>query len=97
MLDGTEYFECSCASPEHTLRFVLDLDPEDPGIHTEVYLGSYPWGWKRLWVGIRYIFGYKSKYGAWDCFLLKPEDAPRLRSLLDRLPSRTEPNRGGDA
>lgn len=86
MLDGTEYFECRCSSVEHTLRFVLDLSPDDPGIHTEVYLGAYPWGWKRIWTGLRYIFGYKTQYGAWDCFLLKPEDAPRLRAMLDRLP-----------
>jgi hypothetical protein len=100
MLDGTEYFECQCFSPEHSLRFVLDLDEGDPGIHTEVYLGSYPWGWKRVWVGVRYIFGYKSRYGAWDCFLLQPADAVRLASLCDRLVKHTEalpPTVSGDA
>jgi len=86
MLDGTEYFECQCGSDEHTLRFTLSLD--DPAyIYTSVFLGSYPWGWRRIWTGIKYLFGYKCKYGHWDCFMLRPEDAARLRSLLDRLPA----------
>lgn len=85
MLDGTEYLECQCGSNEHTLRFVLSLDEEGPEIYTSVFLGSYPWGWKRLWTAIKYLFGYKCKYGHWGCFSMKPEDAFRLQGLLVRL------------
>jgi hypothetical protein len=85
MLDGTEFLECSCGSDEHTLRFILSMDEDEPEIYTTVHLGSYPRGWKRVWIGIRYIFGYKSKYGAWDCFLMKAADAERLQFMLQRL------------
>lgn len=85
MLDGTEYLECACHSDEHTLRFILSLDEYGPEIYTSVFLGDYPWGWKRIWTGIKYLFGYKSKYGHWDCFQMRPEDAERLKAMLDKL------------
>ena len=83
MLDGTEYFECDCGSVEHTLRFVLDT--REGELHTEIYLRQWhPW-WKRVWLAVRYVFGYRSQHGHWDSWMLKREDAPRLRALLDKL------------
>jgi len=41
----------------------------------------YPW-YYRIWIGIKYIFGYTSRFGHWDCFLLKQEDHPRLLGLI---------------
>jgi hypothetical protein len=35
--------------------------------------------------GIKYIFGYKSRYGAWDEFLLNPEDADKLQDVVNYL------------
>ena len=84
MLDGTEFFECACHSDEHTLRFTLSLD-DDPEIYTSVFLGDYPRGWRRIWTGLKYLFGYKCKFGHWDCFIMKPEDAMRLQGLLVKL------------
>ena len=89
MLDGTEYFECQCGSDEHTLKFILDLDenaePRIPELYTSVFLNHYQTWYKRLWVGIKYIFGYKSKYGHWDCFTMKHEDADRLINMVTRF------------
>lgn len=90
MLDGTEFFECECSSPEHTLTFTLSLDEDEPEIYTSVFLGSYPWGWKRFKTAVRYLFGYKCVYGHWDCFQLRPGDALRLQGMLERLISHTE-------
>lgn len=83
MLDGTHYFECECGADEHTLRFILDK--EDGILYTHIYLNHYlPW-WKRAWRAIRYVFGYRCRYGHWDSWLIRAEDAPRLRALLDEL------------
>jgi hypothetical protein len=82
MLDGNEYFDCICHSPEHTLRFALDLDSDDPVIYTEIFLNQYRSWYKRIWIAIKYIFGYKCKYGHWDCWELKIEDAKRLSEML---------------
>jgi len=80
---ATEYFECACFSDEHTLKFTYD--PEVNELYTSVYLHQYGNLFRRLWVALKYVLGYRSKYGHWDCFLLRPEDAGRLRALLDRV------------
>jgi hypothetical protein len=83
MLDGTYFFECDCGSHEHTLRFTADKSEDDPGIHTSIFLNDWrPWH-KRFWVAIKYAFGYKCKYGHWDSWILREEDAKLLRSTLD--------------
>jgi hypothetical protein len=50
-----------------------------------VYLNQYSNVFKRVWIAIKYVFGYRSKYGHWDCFIMQSGDGQRLRALLDRL------------
>jgi hypothetical protein len=78
-----QYFECACHSPEHTLRFCWD--DKDNEIYTEVFLNQYHNFFKRIWIALKYVFGYKCKYGQFDCFLMQPKDAQRLKSLLDKI------------
>lgn len=79
MLDGTEYFECSCGSDEHTIRFVLDK--KDKEIYLCVFLNQYrPW-WKRIWIALKYVFGYKCKYGHWDNWTMVSTDVERLQKM----------------
>ena len=79
----TEYFQCECHSSEHTLSFVWD--DEDNSIYTEVYLSQYRNIVRRNWVAVKYVFGYRCRYGHWDCFELRPKDALRLEHLLNKL------------
>ncbi len=86
MLDGTEFFECRCGSSEHTLRFTLDIeDPEDKELFTSIFLNQYRSIWKRIWIAIKYVFGYKCKFGHWDCWIMKENDAKRLRDMCDKF------------
>lgn len=79
-----EYFECSCFSEEHTLRFTLYPAEEDspPDLFTSVFLNQHRGFFRRLWIAFRYLFGYKCRYGHWDCFLLNPKDVDRMILLL---------------
>ena len=82
----TEHFDCQCYSDEHTLRFMLEEhDAGDPEIYTSVFLGDYPRWWERVWVAIKYIFGYKCKYGHFDCFIMRAEDVDRMMTLLEKF------------
>lgn len=75
-----EYFECECFSDEHTLTFTLD--PDDGELYTSVFLKQWhPW-YARLWIAIKYLFGYKCKYGHWGTWILREEDSQRLADLL---------------
>lgn len=85
MNSQTEFFECDCISDEHTLKFKLDAhDPTDVELYTSVFLNQYRGFFSRLWVAIKYVFGYKCKYGHWDCTILRLEDADRLIALLQK-------------
>jgi len=76
-----EYMECRCMSPEHLLKFHLDL--EDGDLCVDFHLANWlPW-YKRIWTAVCYVFGYKSKYGDFDEFLFKDEDVDRLLELLE--------------
>lgn len=95
MLDGTHYFDCQCGSSEHTLRFIVDIESTphgDPELYTEVYLNQYRRWYKRLWVAIKYLFGYHCRYGHWDCWILNPDDAQRLKDMCDKV-IEGQPNR----
>ena len=80
---STHYFECQCGSDEHTLKFTLCTEyDEPPEIYTSVFLNEWePW-YKRAWNVVRYICGYKCKYGHFDCWLMRPEDVERLKELI---------------
>jgi len=79
-LTKTEYFECCCHSPEHLLHF--HLDKEEPAtFYVNVHLGPDSF-LKRVINAVKYIFGYTSRYGDFDEFLLKQEDCDRFIALL---------------
>lgn len=78
------YFECQCQDPEHTLRFCYD--PSDGELWMEAYVSSNYLGFfRRLWRGIKYVFGANSKYGHFDTTMFRPEDIIRLQELLEKV------------
>jgi len=88
VLDGSYFFECKCGSDEHTLRFTLDK--EDREIYTSVFLNNYRNIFKRLFIAIRYIFGYKCEYGHWDCWIMRNEDVQNLSKMLENFNNEKE-------
>ena len=78
-----EFFECACHSDEHTLTF--RYVPEYNELYTSVFLNQRRNVFKRVWIALKFVFGYKCKYGHWDCFYMRLDDAERLKALLDRL------------
>jgi hypothetical protein len=51
-------------------------------IHTHLNKNTF---WKRLIYGIKYIFGYKCRYGAFDEFIVNPKDADKIQEIVDYL------------
>jgi len=82
----TEYFECECYTPEHTVRFTYD--PDDGELYMSVYLWRWPF-WKRVWIAIKYVFGYTSKFGDFDSGTsFEARDLKRLSDLALRAAAR---------
>ena len=82
-MNNKEFFLCHCNSPEH--QFILSYDCEEKEIYITPYLSSYLSFWKRIILAIKYIFGYRSKYGHWDCIILNTKEIKRLYLLLDSI------------
>ena len=83
MLDGSYFFECRCGANEHTLRFILDLEERE--LYASIFLDpTLPW-WRRLWIGIKYIFGVVPSFGHFGTWVLREEDVERLRGMCEKL------------
>lgn len=72
---------CKCHSLEHQVSFWYD--EEDGDLYCEPHLTNHRNFFKRLWHGLKYAFGYKSKFGDWDSTIFEKEDLEKLRDYLD--------------
>ena len=78
-------FYCDLNSPEHVFRFVVSppvSGEEETELYLEVFLHQYRSFFQRLVVAVKYLFGYKSKYGHWDITTLSKDDVQRLFTFI---------------
>jgi hypothetical protein len=92
-------FECVCTSDEHRLSFrlqdgnvkldnTIDLETaraEYVELYTSIFLAQHRSIFRRIWVGIKYVFGYKSRYGHWDSWSVRDEDVDALIAMLQKF------------
>jgi hypothetical protein len=53
-------------------------------MYVSPHLSTWQNVWRRIAVAVRYVFGHKSRYGAWDELLMKPEQVVNLTLFLER-------------
>ena len=70
-------FICACNSFEHQAIFW-----KDDNLYIYIHLRTYRNFFKRLIYGIRYIFGYKSRFGSWDEFIFNEDSEKQLYYYL---------------
>jgi hypothetical protein len=85
-----EVLICECHSDEHQMLLFYNEEEYSNGqkynmCYAHVHLTTYESFWKRVVHGVKFMFGYKSKYGAWDEFIFNPNDADKLQELVDYL------------
>ena len=73
---------CDCNSTEH--QIVVTYDDEDNVAYCHIHLVHHGF-WRRVKAAMKYIFGYKCRFGQWDEFIMKPEHADKLRELSELL------------
>lgn len=78
-----EYFDCECGDISHSARFTLFHDDSYPELYIDVYLNQYRGFFKRVWTAIKYVFGYRSKFGHFDSISFRRKDIPRLKELMN--------------
>jgi len=77
-----ELLICACSSDEH--QIILHKDEEEKMVYCTIHLVTLPF-WKRLIYGIKYIFGYKCKYGNFEEFILDKRHVDKLKELIKFL------------
>ena len=75
------WIHCDCHDPEHSIRFTHDK--VEHSLSMDIHLTDYPGFLGRLWKGIRYIFGYRCRYGNWDCISINRESAAKISNVVD--------------
>lgn len=75
-------FICKCESLEHQVAFYYD--EENNEIHIEPHLNTNRTFFQRIILAFKYIFGYKTVFGAWDDMMLKDEDVLKLYNIIKK-------------
>lgn len=84
-MNNRKYFECQCQHPEHRLVVVTSKFEGEPSFLTfETFLSNGTF-LERLWTGVKYIFGFKSKYGHFGEFILDPNNTQELIDVLEQF------------
>tara|TARA_R110000796_G_scaffold134681_1_gene250465 strand:- start:3625 stop:3915 length:291 start_codon:yes stop_codon:yes gene_type:complete len=78
-----EIFICSCHSLEHQYGFWYD--EEDNEVYFEPHLCNSGTWYTRFWSRLKYVFGVKTRFGAWDEIIIKPEDAKEIIKYLTKV------------
>lgn len=83
-----ELILCKCANTEHQMIFRTIDGDED--VYVTYHLLPLPF-WQRIKYGVKYIFGYKSRYGAFDELILNPDDAAKFAKVVKYLRTNHNP------
>jgi len=92
MENKNEILICACHSTEHQIVLIYEEETNketgevDPMCYAHVHLNKRSFFY-RLKYAIKYIFGYKCNYGAFDEFIFNPKDADKIQELVDYLKS----------
>lgn len=91
MKELEELIICACGDVEHQIIFRTIEDDSD--VYMSVHLARCSF-FKRLWYGIKYIFGYRCKFGAFGEFILtneRPNHLIKLKKVVKWLETNHNP------
>lgn len=80
-------FICACNETKHQLIISYFEDEKfkiDREVYAEFHLVKLPFK-QRLFNGIKYIFGFNSKFGDFDEFIFNSNDADKLQEVVNFL------------
>ena len=77
-----EILICACSSDEH--QIILHKDEEDKVVYCTIHLVKLSF-WNRLLAAIKYVFGYKCKYGNFEEIILDKRHVNKLENLVNFL------------
>lgn len=76
---------CKCENVEHQIVFSYFPEDNEREIYMSIYLNPMYGFFKRIWVALKYIFGYKSMYGHFDEIIIDSHSSDKLIKILKYL------------
>lgn len=77
-----ELYVCDCSDVEHNfIVWTVDDDPYEKSLYIDIHLTNKSL-WYRIKYAVKYIFGKKSKYGAYTEIILNKDSASELSNSL---------------
>lgn len=78
-----EIILCECTSVEHQIVIIKDIDDiTGRQAYLQHHITTLRF-FKRLLYAIKYIFGYKSKYGCFEEFIISCDNVDKLEELVN--------------
>ena len=84
-MEQNELIICKCHNSEHQIIFKYWDDDLHDYVYMDVLINPEYKLWRRIKEAIKYIFGYRSKYGMFDEFILDKKDIPKLEKIVEYL------------
>ena len=81
-----DFLVCRCSSNEHLVRldWMQPTARHDPlEVYMSVHLPKQPL-FQRLWIAVKYVFGYRCRYGDWDEVILGSHELHQLKQFIRR-------------
>ena len=78
--------DCACGSNEHILIFSKNDEEDYRCVYLSYHLQNDYW-YKRIWKGIKYIFGFKSKYGNFGETIIDKTNVDKLSEIVKFIKS----------
>lgn len=76
------FITSNCGQLEHNVEFSYFPYNEWPELWFNFHLATRRSIFARLWAAIRYVAGYRCRYGEWDTLEMDPGDARDLAEFL---------------
>ena len=84
MKDDEVWAVCECGWSEHQFKAkLLDWGDGEWEFLFETHLDTWRNFWQRLWHGLCYAFGHRSRFGCFDEVIVGRADVVRLRDLCN--------------
>ena len=78
-------FTCSSNDMEREIFMISCKFDTEPLVYVSVYPSKERNIFKRIWKGLKYIFGYTSRYGDSNEFIFNSGDADNLQEVVNYL------------
>jgi len=82
-----EIMDCACTTNEHVM--IVTTFDDEPEVYLELHLSDVSF-LKKLLYAVRYIFGYKCKYGCFEEVIFSRENIIGLENMVKHIKENTK-------